>query len=201
MEASARGTTKGNEMTTTATRTYAVKGAARTAEGVAPKTYTSKNGTEAEALGMLADLRDVQERGNLPMDAAIVTLNAAGTETTENMTAREIAAAIKVGTRTRRYVLRDEYGIEIREGRHYSRLLLAIGLGGRADVTTRIHTVAYALRKCMVSGRMNPISENRIADYTPYQMCRLVARIAAECPETTIGGICDGWLIANHSSL
>jgi hypothetical protein len=48
---------------------------------------------------------------------------------------------------------------------------------------------------------MNAESENRIAMYTPYQMCALVARIARECPETTTGGICDTWLIANHAGL
>ncbi|MGS2645893.1 hypothetical protein [Streptosporangium sp. G12] len=123
------------------------------------------------------------------------------TITAENMTAREIAKAIKIGTRTRKFSLTDEYGIAISEGRRYDHVLAALARSDKSNLTTRIHTVAYALRKCMVSGRMNAASENRIATYTPYQLCRLVARIAKECPETTIGGICDGWLIANHASL
>jgi hypothetical protein len=125
-------------------------------------------------------------------------------ETSETMTAREIAKAIRVGTRTRRFVFRDQYGIDMRTGmRQYADVLAAIvrtDLHGH-DVPERITTVAYALRKCMVSGRMDARSENRIADYSPYQLCALVARIARECPETTIGGICDVWLLDNHASL
>ncbi|MFI7042609.1 hypothetical protein ACIBI0_38530 [Microbispora rosea] len=121
---------------------------------------------------------------------------------TDTMTAREIAKAIKVGPRTKKFVLRDEYGFEIRdESRHYAKVLAALSRSDMSDLPSRIHTVAYALRKCMVSGRMNAESENRIARYTPYQLCALVARISEECPETTIGGICDGWLIRNHTSL
>lgn len=123
-------------------------------------------------------------------------------EASDTMTAREIAKAIGVGTRTRRFVLRDEYGFAIRDtGRHYAGVLAALARSDMSDLPTRIHTVACALRKCMVSGRMAAESENRIADYSPYQMCALVARIARECPETTIGGICDEWLIKNHASL
>ncbi|MEU8151737.1 hypothetical protein [Nonomuraea sp. NPDC048901] len=123
-------------------------------------------------------------------------------EASETMTAREIAKALGVGTRTRKFVLRDEYGIELRDGsRRYAKVLAALSRSDMSDLPIRIHTVAYALRKCMVSGRMNAASENRIADYSPYQLCALVARIASECPETTIGGICDGWLLANHADL
>lgn len=117
-------------------------------------------------------------------------------------TTREIAKAIAVGPRTRKFILRDEYGFEIRdESRHYAKVLAALSRSDMSDLPTRIHTVAYALRKCMVSGRMAAESENRIATYSPYQLCALVARIARECPETTIGGICDNWLIKNHANL
>ncbi|MEU4575966.1 hypothetical protein [Nonomuraea sp. NPDC023979] len=124
-------------------------------------------------------------------------------ETSETMTAREIAKAIRVGTRTRKFVLRDEYGLPIRTGaRRYTDVLAALSNSDISpDLTFRMRTVAYALRKCMVSGRMDARSENRIADYSPYQLCALVARIARECPETTIGGICDVWLLDHHASL
>lgn len=107
--------------------------------------------------------------------------------TAENTTARDIAKAAGIGTRTRRVVIRDEYGFVISgEGRSYADTLAVLS---RSDLTpglsARVHTVAYALRKCMVSGRMNPTSENRIAAYSPYRLCALVARIADECPETT----------------
>lgn len=117
-------------------------------------------------------------------------------------TAKAIATAAKISHRTKKVVIRDEYGIAFTGGRRYSTVLAILG---RSDLTpdldSRIHTVAYALRKCMVSGRMDATSENRIATYSPYRLCALVARIANECPETTIGGICDEWLIKNHAVL
>jgi hypothetical protein len=117
--------------------------------------------------------------------------------------AADIAKAAGIGPRTKKVVIKDELGFVISgEGRPYADVLAVLS---RSDLSptsdTRARTVAYALRKCMVSGRMDATSENRIACYTPYQLCALVARIANECPETTIGGICDGWLTANHASL
>lgn len=123
--------------------------------------------------------------------------------TAERITAKEIAKAARIAPRTKNVVIRDEYGFVISGGgRRYADVLAVLA---RSDLSPgashRVHTVAYALRKCMVSGRMNAISENRIADYSPYQLCALVARIANECPETTIGGICDRWLLARHNEL
>lgn len=125
---------------------------------------------------------------------------AATAERTE-ITARDIARSIGVAPRTKRFILRDEYGMAC-EGRHYTHVFSALARSDKTpDLSSRIHTVAYALLKCMASGRMPAESENRIAVYSPYRMCALVARIANECPETTIGGICDTWLIQNHKSL
>lgn len=123
------------------------------------------------------------------------------TEDTVGITTKTIASAAGIAPRTKRYALRDEYGVAY-EGRAYTHVLAALS---RSDITPdlsqRIHTVAYALFKCMTSARMSAISVNRIATYSPYKLCALVARIAAECPETTIGGICDVWLIAHHTKL
>lgn len=125
----------------------------------------------------------------------------ATTTETDAITTTQIARSLGVAPRTKRYILRDEYGLPY-QGRHYSHVFAALGRSDLTpDLSERVHTVAYALRKCMISGRMPAESENRIADYSPYRMCALVARIARECPETTIGGICDDWLIANHASL
>lgn len=116
-------------------------------------------------------------------------------------TTQATAKAAGIYPRTRRYVLKDDNGIAY-EGRRYTHVLAALS---RSDITPdlsqRLHTVAYALLKCMSSARMDAVSVNRIAAYSPYQLCALVIRIADECPETTIGGICDGWLLANHRSL
>lgn len=118
-------------------------------------------------------------------------------------TTAQIAKAAKIAPRTKRVEIRDEYGFVVSNGdRRYATVLAILA---RTDLTPeldqRTHTVAYALRKCMVSARMPAESENRIAAYSPYQLCALVARIANECPETTIGGICDTWLLANHKEL
>lgn len=117
------------------------------------------------------------------------------------MKTREIARAAKIAPATKRYVLRDEYGIA-HDGRQYQHVLGALGRSDLTpDLSQRVHTVAYALNKCMSSARMCAVSTNRIAAYSPYRLCALVARIAAECDETTIGGICDGWLLAHHREL
>lgn len=117
-------------------------------------------------------------------------------------TAAVIARAAHIGPRTRRYVLNTPDHGPIADGFQYTRVLAALS---RSDITptlsARVHTVAYALNKCMSTGRMPAVSTLRIAAYRPYDMCRLVARIVRECPETTTGGICDEWLPANHTSL
>jgi hypothetical protein len=112
-----------------------------------------------------------------------------------------MATALGIGPRTRSYVLRDQHGFAY-DGQRYEMVLAALS---RNDITpelsARVHTVAYALRKSMTSARMPATSVLRIAAYSAYQVCALVARIDRECPEETVGGICDGWIAANHGSL
>jgi hypothetical protein len=126
-------------------------------------------------------------------------------EASESMTAREIAKAIRVGTRTRKYVMRDREGWEILgqyDTPRYARVLCSLMNSDLSDVTSRIRLVAMALHKSISTGRMNAVCSNLIQErYTPYQLCALVARIARDCDETTIGGICDIWLSANIASL
>ncbi|MET8864687.1 hypothetical protein ABZW11_17255 [Nonomuraea sp. NPDC004580] len=127
------------------------------------------------------------------------------TEAHETMTAREIAKAIRVGTRTRRYVMQDREGWEILgqyDTPRYARVLNSLMRPDCSEVTFRIRIVAMALYKSISTGRINAVCSNLIKErYTPYQLCALVARIAAECDETTIGGICDVWLSDNISRL
>lgn len=126
-------------------------------------------------------------------------------EASETMTAREIAKAVGVGTRTRKFEMRDregyivlgQYGVP-----RYARVLNSLMRSDCSDVTFRIRLVAMALYKSISTGRMNPVCSNLIQErYTPYQLCALVARIARECDETTIGGICDIWLSDNIANL
>jgi hypothetical protein len=120
--------------------------------------------------------------------------------TTAEITARQIARSIGVAPRTRRFVLRDADGIAY-DGRRYTHVLSAISRQNHSDLPDRARHVAFALNKSMSSGRMPVDSEARIAQYTPYRLCMLVARIARECPETTTGGMCDDWITPNHASL
>lgn len=126
-------------------------------------------------------------------------------EASDTMTAREIAKAINVGTRTRKFEMRDLEGFWV-SGQfstpRYARVLNSLMRSDCSDVTSRIRTVAMALYKSISTGRMNAVCSNLIQErYTPYQLCALVARIANECDETTIGGICDTWLGANIARL
>ncbi len=120
----------------------------------------------------------------------------------ELVSALQLARAIGVSGGTRKFTLCDPKTSLPYEGQRFDHVLAALS---RSDITpdlsARVHTVAYALRKCIVSARMDSTSALRIMGYKPYDLCRLVARIANECPETTIGGICDVWLLANHASL
>lgn len=115
----------------------------------------------------------------------------------------KIAKAAKIAPRTKKVEIRDRDGFLLSgTGPRYGDVLAILS---RSDLTpdldARTHRVAYALRKCMMSARMPATSELRIGSYTPYQLCAVVARIVRECPEDTIGGICDTWLLANHTSL
>ncbi|GIH95309.1 hypothetical protein ACFFMN_23395 [Planobispora siamensis] len=126
--------------------------------------------------------------------------------TAETMTAREIATAIGVGTRTRDYVMRDREGYTILgqyDTPRYARVLHSLGRSDCSDVTFRIRIVAIALHKSISTGRMHAVSSTRIQAYTPYQLCKIVARIASEYPHdlVTIGDVCDGWLKENHARL
>lgn len=88
------------------------------------------------------------------------------------------------------------------DGARYEHVLSAIMRVDKTEgITPRVRTVAIALHKSISTARMNCISSLRIQGYTPYQLCALVARIADECPETTIGGICDVWISRNHQSM
>lgn len=117
------------------------------------------------------------------------------------VTTREIAAAAGIWPRTRRFVLRDSDGIAYEGGR--AELVLAAL--SRCDVTpglpSEAHTVAYAVRKSLVTGRMNSAAACTLMAMSPYRVCALVAAVIRDCPETTTGGICDGWLPAHIAGL
>lgn len=116
-------------------------------------------------------------------------------------TASQIAKSIKVAPRTKRFILRDEIGCRY-DGRQAHLVLAALSRSDRSEgLTPELRTVAHALWKSMTTARMDATVANRICEMTPYQVCGIVAKVAAECPETTTGGICDMWLPKHQSEL
>lgn len=117
------------------------------------------------------------------------------------VTARELAVAIGVSPRTKRFVLRDEYGLAY-DGRRAHLVLAALARSDKSPgLSAGLHTVAYALHKSITTARMNPTVAMRLCELSPYGICALVARVARECPETTTGGICDTWLPRHQHEL
>lgn len=116
-------------------------------------------------------------------------------------TARELAAAISVGPRSKGFTLRDADGCPYDGGRTD----LVLAALSRPDITPglpgRAHTVAYAVRKSLVTARMNSAAACQLMAMSPYRVCALVAAVIRECPETTTGGICDGWLPGHIAEL
>ena len=113
----------------------------------------------------------------------------------------DIARSIGITPRTKRFVLRDSDGIPY-EGWRSELVLAALGRSDKAPgLPAELRTVAYALCKSMTSARMSAVVANQIHAMTPYQVCGIVAKVAAECPETTVGGICDTWLPKHQHEL
>jgi hypothetical protein len=110
------------------------------------------------------------------------------------ITAAQVARSAGIGPRTSRFVLRDGDGIAY-DGSRAELVLAALSRGDKTpDLPAEVHTVAYAVRKSLVTVRMRPGPALRLQGMSPYRICALVAQVARECPETTTGGICDGWL-------
>lgn len=107
-------------------------------------------------------------------------------------TTAQIAKTVGIAPRTARYILRDEYGFAYDGGRT-DHVLAALG---RANLPQREKLVALGLQKCYATGRMNVHLARRVREtYTPYQICGLVTKIAAQFPgEPTIGALADTWI-------
>ena len=109
------------------------------------------------------------------------------------ITTLQVARSIGISPRTRRFVLRDGDDVPY-DGSRAELVLAALSRSDRSDLPAEVHTVAYAVRKSLVTARMRPGPALRLQGMSPYRICGLVAQVARECPETTTGGICDGWL-------
>ena len=108
----------------------------------------------------------------------------------------DVARAAGIAPRTKRFVLRDEYGFAY-EGFRCEHVLAALQ---RSDKTPglehRARIVAMGLYKSFTTGRMNIHLARRVREqYSPYQLCALVAKIAnAYTGEPTIGDLADFWI-------
>jgi hypothetical protein len=123
-------------------------------------------------------------------------------ETSPAVTASSVAKAAGIAPRTKRFEVCDNYGLAYEGGRtaHVMAALCRSDLTPALDYRTRI--VANGLYKCYNTGRMNPYLANRLTAYTPYQVCRVVAKIANAFPgDPTIGALADDWINAHADSL
>ena len=119
------------------------------------------------------------------------------------VTTRELAEALDIEPQNKRYSFpgHDDHDCTVSAG-----ALLVLAALGRGDITpslnAHVHMVAYAVRKSIVTGRMDPAVANRVRGMTPYQVCEVVALVAAECGDAaTVGGICDMWLPRHQHDL
>jgi len=109
------------------------------------------------------------------------------------ITTAQVARSVGIGPRTKRFTLTDRDGIAY-DGSRTELILAALSRSDKSELAAEVHTVAYAVRKSMVTARMNATAAMRLRGMSPYRVCALVATVARECPETTTGGICDEWL-------
>jgi len=117
------------------------------------------------------------------------------------ITTAQVARSVGIGPRSKRFVLRDQDGIAY-DGSRTELVLAALSRSDKSpDLPADVHTVAYAVRKSLVTARMRPGPALRLRAMSPYRICALVASVARECPETTTGGICDDWLPGNIERL
>ena len=109
------------------------------------------------------------------------------------ITTAQVARSVGIGPRSKRFVLRDGDGIAY-DGARTELVLAALSRCDKSELPAEVHTVAYAVRKSLVTARMRAEYAMRLRFMSPYRVCALVATVARECPETTTGGICDEWL-------
>lgn len=121
---------------------------------------------------------------------------------TENPTAAQIARAAHITPRTKNFVLCDEYGLTYGGGRTEHVLAALQNCDRTPELSQRIRICAIGLGKCFITGRMNVELSRYVLEATPYQICALLARIAALYQGfPTIGELADTWINAHREEL
>lgn len=114
-------------------------------------------------------------------------------------TTSQIAKAAGIAPRTKRFVLRDEYGLAY-EGGRADHVLAALQ---RDDLTPGLDHATYiaarALYKCYTTGRMNTLLAADVRQRSPYQLCKMVTHIVKGVGEQellthNIGQVADFWI-------
>ncbi len=114
-------------------------------------------------------------------------------------TTAQIAKAAGIAPRTKRFVIRDEYGFAY-DGSCTDHVLDALC---RDDLTPGLDQATYiaarALRKCYATGRMNVELASRVRERSPYQLCKMVAHIVNGVGEDelirhSVGQVADFWI-------
>lgn len=112
-------------------------------------------------------------------------------------TTQTIAKAAGIAPRTRKFVLTDECGFAY-DGNRNTHVLAALNRSDKTpELDERTRRIAQAVYKSLTTtGRMNSSLAVRIlADYTPYQVCGVVAKISEKFEgEPTIGELADFWI-------
>jgi hypothetical protein len=117
-------------------------------------------------------------------------------------TAKEIAQAAGIAPATKRFVLRDEFGLAYDGGRSAHVLAALCRSDKTPALSAGVHTTAYAIWKCLTTARMNLELGRRIReDYSPYRICALVAQVANATPGAQIGELADFWINAHAAEL
>jgi hypothetical protein len=121
------------------------------------------------------------------------------------MKTSEVAKAAGIAPRTKRYVARDAQGYVLNSYAPPHEQVFAVL--GRYDITPsiddRVRVAVLALEKSINTGRMNVHLAGRVrGQYTPYQLCALVSRVASESGEAaTIGYLADQWINEHAADL
>lgn len=116
-------------------------------------------------------------------------------------TASQIAKAVGIAPRTKRYRALNTNGyplLMVGEAERWEEVFYAIRAArtDRQTVSMRTFIVVCALTKAMHTCRMNVHLARRIREqYTPYQLCMLVAKISAKFEgQPSIGELADEWI-------
>jgi hypothetical protein len=127
----------------------------------------------------------------------------AATGSAARITAAQIAQAAQIAPRTTTFVLRDHDGAAY-PGNRAEHVLAALQRGDRTpDLPAGARTAALGLYKCFTTGRMDVQLARRVREqYSPYQLCALVARIATDTgPAATTGYLADDWINQHATDL